>query len=159
MTIPLRIYSDQLGIGARLANEMQHVNDRAAFVQNFRDKGFTLAGSRYNVMVFSAGQPHVPSLLGVKLQADTTLPFGSVIPWPLTYKIWIFEEGDFLNQGDGGYINWGFKGWFDQNGGYVRFRNPYAVQEAAQPAPQDAQVFEQSEEIVPAERLAQPPTP
>ncbi|MCM3738638.1 stress protein, partial [Bacillus cytotoxicus] len=28
------------------------------------------------------------------------------------------------NQGDGGWINWAFRGWFDRNGNHVKFHRP-----------------------------------
>ncbi|MCY9402193.1 stress response protein YvgO, partial [Bacillus haynesii] len=34
------------------------------------------------------------------------------------------ESGQFTNQGDGGWINWAFKGWFDRNGQNVTVRKP-----------------------------------
>lgn len=30
----------------------------------------------------------------------------------ITFGVWIFEEGTFINEGDGGYDNGAFRGWF-----------------------------------------------
>lgn len=37
------------------------------------------------------------------------------------YGIWAFENGEFTNKGDGGWINWAFKGSFDRDGSHVKF--------------------------------------
>ncbi len=37
------------------------------------------------------------------------------------FGIWVFEDGEFTNKGDGGWINWAFRGWFDRDGGHVKF--------------------------------------
>ncbi len=29
----------------------------------------------------------------------------------IPFGIWAFKDGTFINKGDGGWINWGFKGW------------------------------------------------
>ena len=34
----------------------------------------------------------------------------------ITFGVWVFEEGTFVNEGDGGYDNWAFRGWFEQTG-------------------------------------------
>ncbi|MBJ3792196.1 stress protein, partial [Bacillus sp. OA1] len=36
----------------------------------------------------------------------------------------VFEDGEFTNKGDGGWINWAFRGWFDRDGGHVKFYRP-----------------------------------
>lgn len=35
----------------------------------------------------------------------------------ITFGIWVFEDGTFVNNGDGGYINWTFVGSFDREEG------------------------------------------
>ncbi|MFP3821487.1 stress protein, partial [Bacillus sp. SIMBA_008] len=36
----------------------------------------------------------------------------------------VFEDGSFTNKGDGGWINWAFRGWFDRDGDHVEFHRP-----------------------------------
>lgn len=79
---------------------------------------FNRDGQQYNVMVFNLEQPYQDILKGVIHQR--VLPYGRT----MKYGIWVFEEGEFFNQGDGGDINWAFKGWFDRNGGHVKFKRP-----------------------------------
>jgi hypothetical protein len=162
MAVKLTVFRDHLGIANTLANAVTPGNDRAKFVQDLMNASFTAAGSRYNVMIFKTNITHRKQLNGLKFEAVTMIATGAWIPWPHEYNIWVFQDGDFTNQGDGGWINWGFKGWFERNGGYVLFRNPYAVQEAepATEIPQGARQFEQPEEEVPQEVLVtQTPTP
>ncbi|MER8232098.1 stress protein [Streptomyces sp. NPDC094049] len=92
-----------------------NTDDRGTFVQQAVDKVFDAAGGQYNVMVFNLSQGYEDSLGSVKLYAN--VKFGSVY-----YGVWIFGAGGtFKNTGDGGWINWGFKGWFNRNGGTVTF--------------------------------------
>ena len=51
---------------------------------------------------------------GVKLYANVR--YGKV-----NYGLWIAEGGSFSNTGDGGYINWAFRGWFDRVDNTVNF--------------------------------------
>lgn len=32
----------------------------------------------------------------------------------------VFESGQFTNHGDGGWVDWGFRGWYERNGGHVK---------------------------------------
>ena len=68
-------------------------------------------------MVFNLSQGYHNGLRGVKF-------YGSANYHGVIYGIWVFESGQFTNQGDGGWINWAFKGWFDRNGQTVTFRKP-----------------------------------
>ncbi|MEW1901857.1 stress protein [Streptomyces sp. NPDC086147] len=90
-------------------------DDRGSYVQQAVDRVFDAAGSRYNVMVFNLSQGYENGLHDVKLYAN--VKFGKVY-----YGVWIFGAGGtFKNTGDGGWINWGFKGWFHRDGGTVTF--------------------------------------
>lgn len=80
------------------------------------ETAFYESGQHYNVMVHNLSQPYEDKLNGVK-------QYGSATYDGVTYGIWIFEDGEFTNQGDGGYINWAFRGVWERpdNGGYVKF--------------------------------------
>ena len=78
---------------------------------------FNREGQQYNVMVFNLEQPFQDKLEGLIHQC--VIPYGT-----MNYCVWVFAEGEFFNQGDGGDINWAFKGWFERNGGHVKFRRP-----------------------------------
>ncbi|MCY9376009.1 hypothetical protein MOF34_12935 [Bacillus sp. T17B1] len=39
-------------------------------------------------------------------------------------SIWVFEDGSFTNKGDGGWINWAFRGWFDRDDSTVETHRP-----------------------------------
>lgn len=85
-------------------------SDRAAFVKNLAKAAFYSVGGKYNVMVFNLEQPHSDGRLkGVQLYKSQK--WGGT-----TYGIWVFERGTFINKGDGGYINWAFKGSFNRKG-------------------------------------------
>lgn len=78
---------------------------------------YNLGQQQYDVMVMNLSQGHDPSgLQGVVGYSDATYD-------GITYGVWIFESGTFVNEGDGGYINWAFFGVYDRpdNGGTVHF--------------------------------------
>lgn len=105
---------DILGIGESIGGAISAAQNRDAFVINVRNTVWYNAGQRYNVMVFNLNVAHEERFSGVKF-------YGSVNYNGIIYGIWVFESGTFKNNGDGGYINWAFRGWYDRDGGYVRF--------------------------------------
>ena len=108
---------DLLGIAEAVSNAIKTAANREAFVRNLMYTAFYASNQKYNVMVFNlaVGQEH--SLTGVKAYASAV--YDGII-----YGVWVFESGTFENKGDGGWINWAFKGWFDRNGMHVSFRKP-----------------------------------
>ncbi|WP_353856356.1 stress protein [Bacillus sp. Bos-x628] len=113
----VNINFDVLGIANAIINAANANTNREGFVKGLMESAFYAAGSRYNVMVFNLSQGYETHFNGVKTFA--TVRYGG-----LTYGVWVFESGSFTNKGDGGYINWAFRGWFDRNGGFVNFRRP-----------------------------------
>lgn len=81
---------------------------------------FYSAGQRYNVMVFNLSQNYDDRFKGVVF-------YGSAVYSGITFGIWAFQSGEFTNNGDGGWINWAFRGWFERNGQHVVFKNPFAA--------------------------------
>ena len=91
--------------------------NRDGFVQTALDETFYKAGGSYNVMVCNMNlNPDDTGLQGVQFFQPFTY---SGIP----YGIWVFESGKFVKPGDGGYINWAFRGKFQRepNSGTVTF--------------------------------------
>ncbi|WP_395894402.1 stress protein [Bacillus safensis subsp. safensis] len=113
----VNINFDVLGIANALINAANANTNREGFVKGLMESAFYAAGAKYNVMVFNLSQGYETRFNGVKTFA--TVKYGSI-----TYGVWVFENGSFTNKGDGGYINWAFRGWFDRNGGFVNFRRP-----------------------------------
>lgn len=113
--VDLSVDIDVLGISEAIAGAISSAQNREGFVKNVRNTAFFKADAKYNVMVFNLSQAHRDRFQGVKLYASAT--YGDIV-----YGIWVFESGTFYNDGDGGYINWAFRGWFDRDGGEVRFR-------------------------------------
>lgn len=105
---------DVLGIGQAIASKVNADQNREGFVKNLMETSFHEAGGNYNVMVFNLSQDYEERFTGVQLYGSAT--YGDVV-----YGIWVFEEGEFTKKGDGGWINWAFKGFFDRNGDYVKF--------------------------------------
>ena len=114
MPLDLNVNIDALGIAQAISDAANSDQDRGAFVKNLMESTYYSAGQRYNVMVFNLGQNYQEQFNGVQF-------YSSAIYQNLTFGIWAFESGDFTNQGDGGWINWAFKGSFSQDGNTVHF--------------------------------------
>ncbi|NHH95995.1 Stress response protein YvgO [Bacillus sp. MB95] len=74
------------------------------------EKAFFESGQQYNVMVMNLSQGYnSDQLQGV--QYFDTADYDDI-----TFGVWIFEEGTFINEGDGGDDNWAFRGWLERTG-------------------------------------------
>ncbi|MGW7490537.1 stress protein [Streptomyces sp. NPDC054786] len=107
---------DVLGIANKIEASIKTAQNREGFVKNLMESAFYASGQHYNVMVHNLSQGYEDHLNGVK-------QYGSATYDGVTYGIWIFEDGEFTNKGDGGFINWAFRGVWERpdNGGYVKF--------------------------------------
>ena len=114
MSLGLDVNIDALGIAQAISDAVHDDQDRGAFVKNLMESTYYSTGQQYNVMVFNLGQ-------GYQDQFNETQFYASAVYQNLTFGIWAFESGDFTNQGDGGWINWAFKGWFSRDGNTVHF--------------------------------------
>ncbi|MEU8775789.1 stress protein [Streptomyces sp. NPDC048606] len=111
---------DQLGVAGKVADAVRGVktSDRGKFVEQAVEAAFNAAGGRHNVMLFNLSQNYDDRFQGTRVYAN--VKWGNV-----HYGLWIFESGTFNNGGDGGWINWGMMGWFDRNGGDVKFHRSW----------------------------------
>ncbi|GAB0491521.1 hypothetical protein MMPV_002775 [Pyropia vietnamensis] len=96
--------------------------DRGSFTRSAvsRSAGIRLGdgrsiGSVYNVLIFNQEVKQNHALNGVVCRQ--AFQFAG-----RTYVLWIFRDGWFHNEGDGGYINWAFIGSYDKSGGFVQFK-------------------------------------
>ncbi|MCP9956650.1 hypothetical protein [Streptomyces sudanensis] len=95
-------------------NAIERNQNRSGYVKSLMEGSFYEAGQRYNVMVINDANRYSSNLHGVVYDAKVRGIHG-------TYRVIVFESGQFTNHGDGGWINWAFRGWFDRDGGYVNF--------------------------------------
>ncbi|MFD9099222.1 hypothetical protein [Streptomyces collinus] len=97
--------------------EYKNVKDGNAgdFTQNMVRRVREVAGPEYNAMVFNTSdQPWVANLAGGPSPSD--IPFQDHARYGHNnYGIWVFKNGSFENQGDGGYGNWAFAGKFNSD--------------------------------------------
>jgi len=101
---------------------------RGDFVKSLADKTANLKlnnGRRvidyYNVMVFNRQQQYSHSL-------KKEVMYREVKYHGIPYGVWVFESGWFRNDGDGGFINWAFRGSWTRSGRdnkHVTFRKRY----------------------------------
>ncbi|MFP7232543.1 stress response protein YvgO [Bacillus subtilis] len=115
--VGLNVNLDVLGIANQIADAIKSAQNRDGFVKNLMESSFYASGQKYNVMVFNLSQEYEDHLNGVQF-------YGSAVYDGITYGIWVFEDGSFTNKGDGGWINWAFRGWFDRDGSTVNFHRP-----------------------------------
>lgn len=120
MPINVGVNIDVLGIAQAIASAVNANQNRDGFVKNLMESTFYSAGQRYNVMVFNLSQDYNDRFNGVVF-------YGSAVYSGITFGIWAFQSGEFTNNGDGGWINWAFRGWFERNGQHVVFKNPFAA--------------------------------
>lgn len=105
---------DPNAIANSIATAIKMSNNREGFVKNLMyDAFYNLGEQKLNVVVMNLSQGHdALGLQGVSGYSSATYD-------GVTYGIWIFEEGTFINEGDGGWINWGSMGWFEKEGDYT----------------------------------------
>lgn len=111
---------DVLGIAEAIAGAVSADQNRDAFVKNLMETAFYKADQRYNVMVCNLNNDYEAHFNGVQMYASAD--YNGII-----FGIWVFEDGEFINRGDGGWINWAFQGWFERSGDqghYVTFHKP-----------------------------------
>ncbi|MFD8887249.1 stress protein [Streptomyces erythrochromogenes] len=97
---------------------IERKQNRSGYVKSLMEGAFYESGQRYNVMVINNANHYTPNLHGVVYDAKVSGIHG-------TYRVLVFESGQFTNHGDGGWINWAFRGWFDRDGGHVNFRRSW----------------------------------
>ena len=114
----LEVSVDPLSIGQAIASAIKTSQNRDGFVKDLMESAYYAAEQQYNVMVFNLSQEYEEHFNGVQFYAS------AVYDGSITYGIWAFEDGEFTNKGDGGWINWAFQGWFERDGHYVKFRKP-----------------------------------
>lgn len=114
--VSLNFNIDLIELGEKIIDAFTGSSDdnREAFVINLRNTAYYEADEQYNVMVFNLAVSHSDQLEGVQV-------YGSANYGDLIYGIWVFESGTFVNEGDGGYINWAFIGQWDRDEGSVSF--------------------------------------
>ncbi|MEV0782672.1 hypothetical protein AB0I52_06735 [Streptomyces sp. NPDC050423] len=111
------IFVDAMGrIGECIGNVLSDLileKQRPEFVQ--RQVNETLkAYPGYSVMVINDKLDYSLELYGLVANARVTQ--GSA-----TYRVLAFKSGTIVNRGDGGWLNWGFGGWYTRSGNTVTF--------------------------------------
>lgn len=121
-SVSLDVFTKTVDISGKLVNiiteAIKHNQNREGYVKSLTEGAFYDARQQYNVMVIKEGHSYTANLNNIVFDANIS---GGGYP---TFKVLVFSSGTFTNHGDGGYINWAFKGWFDRNGMTVHFRRP-----------------------------------
>ena len=115
---------DPVAIGEAIEEAKRTADNRSGFVKGAMEKAYFEAGQQHNVMVMNLSQGYNSNgLQGVHY--FTTVEYDGI-----TFGVWVFEDGTFINEGDGGYDNWAFRGWFERTGDQghtVNFHKPLGI--------------------------------
>ena len=120
LDVSLDVSIDPLKIADKIEKAVNSNASRKSFVKNLMESTFQAAGREYNVMVFNLAQDYDDNFNDVVF-------YGSGIVDDITFGIWAFRDGEFTNSGDGDYINWAFRGWYDrdeEDDKHIIFRDP-----------------------------------
>lgn len=101
----------------RLLGGDDHKPERGNGTQELVAEARRKTEGKYNIMVIKAGHNYDINGISPYLYKTEEKEVGGT-----RYKIYAFNEGTFVNRGDGGYINWAFWGNFTRDGGTVHFK-------------------------------------
>ena len=76
--------------------------NREGFVKGVTESAYYAGKEKYNVLVFNLGVSSEEKLRDVVFFGTAT--YEDQWAGTIQYGIWIFREGEFTNQGDGGYV-------------------------------------------------------
>ncbi|MCK2240541.1 MULTISPECIES: hypothetical protein [unclassified Crossiella] len=122
--IKIDVFTNTVDITTKIygivADAIKTHQNRGGYVKSLMEGGFYDARERYNVLVIKADHPYDVNLQGKVYDARV---HSDAYP---DFHIYVFDSGTVVNRGDGGWINWAFRGWFDRpgNGGTVNFHKP-----------------------------------
>lgn len=91
-----------------ITNGIRSLKNRDACVKGASEIAYSAVNQRYNVIVFNLSNDYSANLPGAV--------FKQIQCAGLEFGVWIFQEGTFINKGDGGFINWAFQGNFKRTG-------------------------------------------
>ncbi|MUL43235.1 stress protein [Streptomonospora sp. PA3] len=120
MGVKIDLASATIGITSRIYDiavaAIERSQNRSGYVKSLMEGAFYDAGQTYNVMVVKADHPYSYDLDNIVYDATV---HASGYP---AFRVLVFDSGVFTNEGDGGWINWAFRGVFDRDGMTVHFR-------------------------------------
>ena len=125
MLIELDVNLDELGISQSIVNGVNANATRPEFVSSLMETTSQFARQEYNVMVFNLGHDHDWDFNYVVFFATTFYTDLDPSIGKVTYGIWAFKSGEFINLGDGGNINLACTdSWESKYEGHMRFFPP-----------------------------------
>ena len=95
---------------------------RENWVKRTSDRYYDTYQKKYNVMVIYSKVPHEVvkygpyKVTGLKVNTETYVLKFSGRRWSYNYFVYVFKSGRIVNNGDGGYINWAFRGRWRRSG-------------------------------------------
>jgi len=122
-SVKLDVVTATLNISNRIfdivVQAIEQNQNRSGYVKSLVEGAFYDADQAHNVMVIKADHPYTTENLE-NVVYDATV-HGDGYP---SFRVLVFDSGVITNEGDGGYINWAFRGWFDRSDMTVTFHQP-----------------------------------
>lgn len=116
------LISGYLGVANQILDiaiqAVEQSQNREGVVKSLMEGAWYQHDQGKNVLVMKADHPYDADLQGVQLDAIYHLD-----GYP-DFRVVVFDSGTVTNNGDGGYINWAFQGWYERTDMTVSFRQP-----------------------------------
>lgn len=98
-----------------IVDHLETQDNREGWVRGILESAWYESDEKYNVLVIKDDHDYDANLEGIKFDAtyDTE-------DYP-KFRVVVFESGEITNNGDGGYINWAFRGDFERDDMTVTF--------------------------------------
>jgi hypothetical protein len=107
---------DPVAIGNAIADAVKTAKNREAVIKNLLETMKFQTHGAYNILIFNLQQNYEWRQLPTDQVHYQSADFDGI-----TFGIWAFRAGEFVNGGDGGFINWAFYGTFKRDGNRLSF--------------------------------------
>ncbi|MET8091243.1 hypothetical protein [Micromonospora sp. NPDC005220] len=97
--------------------------NREGLVRALRETAWYKTGEKHNIIVMVAPNGSWEGRFSCHLVGKVSDAVYRYPGYP-PFRVVAFSHGTVKNEGEGGYINWAYRGWFDRNGMTVHFRKP-----------------------------------
>jgi len=110
-TAPRTSVAHAVAFGEDDIQRAANVPDRETAVQGMMNEAFAMFNGRYNVAVYNLSDSHFEDGLQNRVfDRPYRVHYGFFNLQSTDYRVVVFESGTLVNHGDGGWINWGFRG-------------------------------------------------
>ncbi|GGK81794.1 hypothetical protein [Mangrovihabitans endophyticus] len=97
--------------------------NRSGYVRSLLEAGWYKTGEKHNVVVMVAPGGKTKGRFAINVKGKVSDAVYHYKGYP-PFRVIVFKSGTVKNKGDGGYINWAYRGWFTRNNMTVHFHKP-----------------------------------